>query len=69
MEREGRLLHRKWELYDTAHAVFQPKHMSPEELEAGYAGAYRELFSLRSIWRRRPERLFEAPPYLPYALT
>ena len=36
MEAEGRLLHRDWTLYDTAHAVFRPKHMSPEELEQGY---------------------------------
>jgi hypothetical protein len=26
-----------WSLYDTGHAVFRPKHMSPEELEHGYA--------------------------------
>src|SRR5947199_28448 len=42
MEREGRLLHKDWDLYDTAHAVFQPKHMSPSELEEGYAWMYRE---------------------------
>jgi radical SAM superfamily enzyme YgiQ (UPF0313 family) len=27
METEGRLLHRNWALYDTAHAVFRPKRM------------------------------------------
>src|SRR5262249_19735378 len=27
MESQGRLLHRDWSLYDTAHAVFRPKHM------------------------------------------
>lgn len=54
MEAEGRLLHRDWELYDTAHAVFQPKYMSPEELEHGYAWTYQRLFSNASIWRRRP---------------
>ena len=37
MDGEGRLLHRNWDLYDTGHAVFQLKHMSPEELERGYA--------------------------------
>jgi len=37
MEAAGRLLHRDWTLHDTAHAVFRPKHMSPEELEQGYA--------------------------------
>jgi radical SAM superfamily enzyme YgiQ (UPF0313 family) len=68
MEREGRLLHRAWELYDTAHAVFQPRHMSPEELEAGYQWAYRTLFSPSSIWRRRPERGSEVLPYLVMSL-
>ena len=54
-ESERRLLHRNWDLYDTAHVVFQPKRMSPEELENGYAWCYDTLFSHRSIWRRRPQ--------------
>ena len=58
MEAEGRLLHRDWALYDTAHAVFRPKHMTPEELEQGYDWIYRRLFSLASIWRRRPDSGF-----------
>lgn len=64
MEIESRLLHRDWSLYDTAHAVFRPKHMSPEELEHGYAWMYRRLFSHASIWRRRPEDWRAVPPYL-----
>ncbi len=55
MELEGRLLHRDWSRYDTAHAVFRPKHMTPEELEHGYGWLYQRLFSHASIWRRRPE--------------
>src|SRR5262249_889657 len=39
-ESEGRLLHKNWNLYDTAHVVFRPKHMSKEQLEEGYAGCY-----------------------------
>ena len=53
MEAKGRLLHRDWSLYDTAHAVFSPRHMSAEELEQGYAWIYQRLFSHASIWRRR----------------
>jgi radical SAM superfamily enzyme YgiQ (UPF0313 family) len=64
MEAEGRLLHRDWALYDTAHAVFWPKHMTPEELEAGYAWIYQRLFSQASIWRRRPEDWRAVAPYL-----
>lgn len=64
MEAEKRLLHRDWTLYDTAHAVFRPKHMSPEELEQGYAWIYQRLFSHMSIWRRRPEDCRAVAPYL-----
>jgi len=64
MEAEGRLLHRDWALYDTAHAVFRPKNMSPQELERGYAWMYRRLFSHASIWARRPADWRAAAPYL-----
>lgn len=64
MASEGRLLHRDWSLYDTAHAVFRPRHMSPEELEEGYAWIYERLFSHASIWRRRPEDWRAVAPYL-----
>jgi radical SAM superfamily enzyme YgiQ (UPF0313 family) len=63
-ESEGRLLHRDWSRYDTAHVVFEPKHMSPEELALGYDWLYRRLFSPASIWRRRPEDRSAVIPYL-----
>ena len=61
---EGRLLHDDWDLYDTAHVVFAPKHMSPEQLADGYAWSYERLFSHTSIWRRRPEDFAAVLPYL-----
>ena len=64
MEAEGRLLHRNWDLYDTAHAVIRPRNMSPEQLEQGYAWCYHRLFSAPSIWRRRPAQWTEVPGYL-----
>jgi radical SAM superfamily enzyme YgiQ (UPF0313 family) len=54
LDAENRILHRDWDRYDTAHVVFRPKHMSPEELDHGYAWCYERLFSHRSIWKRRP---------------
>jgi hypothetical protein len=42
--------------------------MSPAELEAGYAWIYRRLFSLPSIWARRPRQLAAIAPYLGMAL-
>ena len=64
MEAQGRLLHRDWSLYDTGHAVFRPQHMTPEELERGYAWTYQRLFSNASIWRRRPNDWQAVPLYL-----
>ena len=64
MESQDRLLHRDWTRYDTAHAVFRPRHMSPEELEEGYAWIYQRLFSHVSIWRRRPADCRAIAPYL-----
>jgi radical SAM superfamily enzyme YgiQ (UPF0313 family) len=64
MESEGRILHRDWSQYDTAHVVFRPKHMTAEELHLGYDWLYRRLFSLRSIWRRRPSEASAVLPYL-----
>jgi radical SAM superfamily enzyme YgiQ (UPF0313 family) len=64
MEEEGRLLHRNWSMYDTGHAVFQPKNMTPDELEQGYVWIYQRLFPHASIWRRRPEDWQAVPLYL-----
>jgi radical SAM superfamily enzyme YgiQ (UPF0313 family) len=64
MEAEGRLLHRNWDLYDTGHVVFRPRHMSVEQLVDGYAWCYRRLFSAGSIWRRRPADWRAVPAYL-----
>lgn len=68
LEREGRLLHRDGSRYDTAHCVFRPARMSPAELEAGRAWLYRRLYSLGSIWRRRPQELGAVPAYLAMAI-
>jgi len=64
MEADDRLLHKDWSRYDTAHVVFRPRHMTPEQLADGYACCYRRLFSHRSIWRRRPRDFQAVLPYL-----
>ncbi|MFO0616111.1 MAG: radical SAM protein [Polyangiaceae bacterium] len=68
---EGRLFHEKWELYDTRHVVFEPKHMRPDELIDGYIWLYEQAYGtdklydrIERAWRRRrktsalPEKLF-----------
>jgi hypothetical protein len=64
LESEGRILHRDWDRYDTAHVVFRPLKITPAELERGYAACYDRLFSAESIWKRRPRRSSEIPAYL-----
>src|SRR5262245_27065056 len=51
MQREGRVLHHNWDLYDTRHTVFQPKLMTPSRLEAGYWAAYKDFYRWGSILR------------------
>lgn len=64
MEAEGRLLHRDWSRYDTAHVVFRPRLMSPAQLARGYAWCYARTFSNAGIWRRRPMDWRAVPSYL-----
>jgi radical SAM superfamily enzyme YgiQ (UPF0313 family) len=51
MERDGRILHRRWDLYDTRHVVFRTTGMNAEELERGYWRAYRDFYRWGSILR------------------
>lgn len=54
LEQENRIVDTDHRHYNTSHAVFQPKHMSVEELEKGYLWMYKKFYSLKNIWRRRP---------------
>jgi radical SAM superfamily enzyme YgiQ (UPF0313 family) len=49
MVREGRMLTRDWNLYDTRHVVYRPAQLKPEALKAGYDWAYREFYRWKSI--------------------
>ena len=51
MAAQGRLLHSDWDRYDTRHAVFRPRLMSPRTLEEGYWRAYRDFYRWSSIFR------------------
>jgi radical SAM superfamily enzyme YgiQ (UPF0313 family) len=68
MERDGRLLHKNWDDYDTGHVVFRPRNMSVQELADGYRWMYQRLFTLSSMWRRRPDRVSEIVPFLAMSL-
>ncbi len=52
LKSQGRLLHEKWEYYDTQHVVFKPKLMTPQELDDGFKWAYKKTFALGASFRR-----------------
>jgi radical SAM superfamily enzyme YgiQ (UPF0313 family) len=52
LEADRRLLHKRWELYDVEHVVFQPRRMSPERLQEGLEWAWRQSYSWRSLFTR-----------------
>ena len=54
---ENRLLHRDWDRYDTRQAVFRPRGMSVDQLEAGYWRAYKDFYTVRA------EAGFKPPVY------
>lgn len=51
MERQGRILTRNWDLYDTRHVVYQTRNLSATELKAGYDRAYRDFYSWPNIFK------------------
>ena len=66
LEREGRIITREWEKYDSLNAVYRPLLMSREELEKGTRRIWKEVFSLPSIYRRILRRPWIHPLfYLP----
>jgi radical SAM superfamily enzyme YgiQ (UPF0313 family) len=53
LEAQGRILTRDWDRYNSrADVVFQPKHMSREDLLDGFNFVNRRFYSLASIARR-----------------
>lgn len=68
MREQGRLLTDDLSLYNTAHVVYRPKNMTTEELYEGYLWMYRQIYSLRNIWRRLPAARNQRSAYLLFNL-
>lgn len=49
---EQRIISTDWDLYDVEHVVYQPKHMSPRQLEEGLHKAWKQTYSMPSILKR-----------------
>jgi radical SAM superfamily enzyme YgiQ (UPF0313 family) len=47
LEAAGRIFEKRWELYDAHHVVFEPKLMTPYELQIEVMRAYMRFYSLR----------------------
>jgi radical SAM superfamily enzyme YgiQ (UPF0313 family) len=47
LEAAGRIFEKRWELYDAHHVVFEPKLMTPYELQTEVMRAYTRFYSLR----------------------
>jgi radical SAM superfamily enzyme YgiQ (UPF0313 family) len=52
MMEQGRIVNDQMYQYDGAEAIFQPKHMTPEQLTEAYWKLYRKVFSVPSILKR-----------------
>lgn len=52
LAQQGRILTRNWELYDGQHVVFQPQHMSVQELAAGHERAWKQVYRYSAIASR-----------------
>ncbi len=52
LEQEGRILHQDYSRYDGTHAVFKPRHMTPDVLEELYWTSFQRFYSTGNIVRR-----------------
>jgi radical SAM superfamily enzyme YgiQ (UPF0313 family) len=68
MDKSGRIIERDLSKYNTAHVVFQPEGMTPEELYKGYLFMYRKFYSFRGILRRMPKQKTQRRSYLLFNL-
>jgi radical SAM superfamily enzyme YgiQ (UPF0313 family) len=48
---EGRITDTDWDHYDTRHVVYRPRHLTPDQLLAGYRRAYHDFYTWSSILR------------------
>lgn len=49
MERQGRILTKNWDLYDTRNVVYKTANLSEKELKDGYDFAYEDFYSWQNI--------------------
>lgn len=68
MKNEGRIVTNDLSLYNTANVVFKPKNMTAKELYEGYIWIYKQIYSIKNIFRRIPEIKDQRAAYLMFNL-
>jgi len=53
LNKEGRILTKDWSKYDLIHVVFEPKNMSPQDLQNGFYKAVESFHSYKSLLKRQ----------------
>jgi len=63
LKNQGRILHENYKKYTAASAVFQPKNMTPEDLERMYWWLYKKIYTIPNILKRTilHKRFFRRP--------
>jgi radical SAM superfamily enzyme YgiQ (UPF0313 family) len=52
MDADGRIIDRDWARYTACETVFQPKQMTPEELDRGFYSMWHEMYTFPKIIKR-----------------
>lgn len=64
MRREGRMLSDEFGRFSGGQVIFQPAHLEPDELQAGYWKLYEKLFSVSGIMKRVGRNRAALGPYM-----
>lgn len=51
-DKAGRITTKEWQLYNQFNVVFEPKNMTPVELEEIYREVWKESFTWKRVWKR-----------------
>lgn len=68
LKKEGRIITNDLSLYNTAEVVFKPKNMSAKEVYDGYIWLYKEVYSLKNIFKRMPKSKNQRAAYFMFNL-
>lgn len=68
MKAQGRIVTDDLSLYNTANVVFEPANMTAQELYDGYIRIYKQIYSLKNIFRRMPKCKDQRAAFLAFNL-